>query len=134
VKLFKKILLFSCLGLALFVASYALLYNFGFVYLRVSSGEGASMQPTIKEGMVLKQFKKQAKEGDIISFECTKTDCLLDKYGRNHPGFIQKRLVKIREDGAYWVEGDNKNISYDSTEYGWILPSERKDVRVIELY
>lgn len=98
---------------------------------RVVGIVGNSMDPTLKDGGIYTEYKIEPKEGDIIGFVCYKPECSQGKSGANNP---TKRLIKIREsDGAWWVLGDNRAISHDSGDYGWILPSERSDIWVIKL-
>ena len=91
---------------------------------------GNSMYPTLKDGKTYTEYRINPKVDDIIDFVCSKPECYQGKSGSNH--FV-KRLIKIREDGAFWVLGDNREHSYDSSEYGWILPSEISDIWVIKL-
>jgi signal peptidase I len=92
-------------------------------------GDGESMQPTIMNGQTYSiDTSLTPKEGDIIAFNCSSTACQ-----RRNIKMLCKRLIKIREDGAWWVEGDNKSNSWDSIDFGWILPNERSNVGVVKL-
>lgn len=86
--------------------------------------EGESMNPTLTNGVKYEIYKEVTpQEGDIISFSSPKF----------FSGGAIKRLIKIREDGAWWVLGDNRGISHDSGDFGWILPSERFNVWVVKV-
>lgn len=94
---------------------------------------GNSMLPTMPNDKVpVKMYAMKPIENDIISFKCSKAECL--KWGdTEYSGGFTKRLIEIREDGAIWVDGDNKDNSFDSDYFGWLLPSEVSDVWVIKL-
>ena len=70
-----------------------------------------SMEPFLKEGdeiIVKKYIFTKPKIGDIIIFR------------HSTPPFIFiKRVLKIK-DSNYWVEGDNKNKSFDSRSFSYI--------------
>ncbi|MGK7946943.1 MAG: S26 family signal peptidase, partial [Microcystaceae cyanobacterium] len=36
--------------------------------------------------------------------------------------YLIKRIVSIREDGACFLQGDNKAQSTDSRSFGWVQP------------
>lgn len=96
----------------------------------VTSGVGSSMEPTIKDGQgIIIDMATEPRVGDIVAFGCIDA-CYYEGYYQKEQGFM-KRLIKIREDGAWWVEGDNKENSWDSNDYGWILPHQRTNVGVV---
>ncbi len=95
------------------------------------SGGGGSMLPTMPESPIpVVGYRITPIEGDIISFQCSKPECAQGKSGK---GGMTKRLITIREDGAWWVLGDNRAVSHDSGDFGWLMPSEISDVWVIKL-
>lgn len=83
---------------------------------------GDSMAPTINDGDYVKYDTSQItpKAGEIVIFKCFTEKCINGdtKYGK------LKRLVKIDDRGCYWFEGDNKNHSWDSRNYGWLCPPD----------
>lgn len=98
--------------------------------LQRAFGIGSSMEPTMSDGDgTYNEYKVKAEVNDIVSFYCTKPDCY---EGATHKGSMVKRLVKIRDDGAWWVEGDNKSTSFDSRHFGWLLPSDTADEWVVD--
>lgn len=75
------------------------------------------MEPTIKESdTIYYDPHKIPSINDIIVF-----DCLVEKCNGK---YLIKRIIKIDQVGNYWVEGDNKEHSFDSRNYGWLSPSE----------
>ena len=75
---------------------------------------GESMMPTYRSGdWLVVAWGAQFKIGDVILVE-----------REERPGlFLIKRLERS-EGSNYWVEGDNKSISTDSREWGFIGPNE----------
>lgn len=125
----KIILIFGSLAIATYFAFYFLMKpSEGYSPPELTYGQvvvdGNSMYPTMKDGQIYNEYKAEPSEGDIVAFDCLKPEA--------KDGYI-KRLIEIREDGAWWVLGDNREHSYDSSEYGWILPSERSDVWVVKV-
>lgn len=95
-----------------------------------SSAKGTSMEPAIRDGQgIVVDVAPVPRTSDIVALDCLEVCYYKDYYSRNEP-FV-KRLIIIREDGAWWVEGDNKENSWDSVDYGWILPSQRANVGVV---
>lgn len=94
----------------------------------ITTAEGPSMYPTIITGQPfeLDSFKLP-KEGDIISFSCFNKCNREDFKTANGEMILTKRLTKI-QGGCYWVEGDNKENSFDSRDFGWICKNQ--DIRV----
>jgi signal peptidase I len=111
-KTFLKIILFIIL---LFLVVGFLIYIFK---IQIGFDGGASMEPTLSENSVsIGSSKLNPNIGDIISFNCISSKC------KNGDEYIMlKRIISIDTAGCYWVEGDNKEISFDSTEYGWVCP------------
>lgn len=87
------------------------------------------MEPFLKDGdtiLVMKYFFLKPKVGDTIIFNHTTfserekakpTDQSLRKF--TPPHIFAKRITKIL-DNKFWVEGDNKKLSYDSRKFGYI--------------
>ena len=72
------------------------------------------MEPTLSEGDVvlissLPYLFKNPKVGDVIILKREK--------------YIIKRITKA-DRGKFFVEGDNKNESTDSKDFGWVLKKE----------
>lgn len=78
-----------------------------------------SMSPSISEGdfVILNQFVyyyRKPRIGDVVI-------CRNLKEERD----IVKRIIKVDdENNRYWIEGDNKEKSIDSREFGWIKRSK----------
>ena len=71
---------------------------------------GNSMEPNYHDGQWLVVNKKsQLKVGDVVVL----------KYGNME---LLKRIIRLEGDG-FWVEGDNKDFSTDSREFG-AVPKE----------
>ncbi len=88
--------------------------------LQYFNGEGASMELTILNGEEIKADPNQEPEiDDVIVFKCEKC-----KIGKNDIDILTKRLLKINRHDCYWIEGDNKERSYDSRNFGWLCPGE----------
>jgi len=116
-KFIKFSIYFVLSFLLLFIITGLLFYVFK---LNISTGSGPSMEPTLSDKTIqLNTYSFNPKPGDIISF-----NCVADKCGDEF--IIQKRIIKINEDGCFWVEGDNKDESFDSREFGWLCTSEIK--------
>lgn len=97
-----------------------------FIFINDFHVSGQSMEPTFIDGdWVIYVSHKNPELGDIISFDCFHK---CDLNGQTvHP---VKRIIKIDDKGNYWLEGDNKENSYDSRYYGWLSPS---DIRITGL-
>lgn len=63
------------------------------------------------------------KIGDIVSFEC-----LVDKC---HHVVTVHRLVGIDSKGCMKIVGDNQNDSWDTNDYGCLMPDEIKILGVV---
>lgn len=101
-------------GICFYLKFYADLYTYG---------NGQSMMPTMEENKSylfkhLGLFGKP-KVDDIVYFCCLNSKCAGGKHNADH---LTKRLIKINEQGCYWFEGDNKDHSWDSRNYGWLCP------------
>jgi len=89
--------------------------------------EGRSMEPAYHDGqnVIVNFLKKNPTVGDVVVFDC---------FSKCHNGDEQtliKRVVTISESGDFWVEGDNKDYSYDSRKYGWLSPDDIKIIGVV---
>jgi signal peptidase I len=93
-------------------------------------GQGDSMLPTIKEGNELAvDPETEIKVDDIIVFTCPECKVMQDDID-----ILTKRLIAKDENGCFWVEGDNKEKSYDSRDFGWLCPNEiRLHGKVVEV-
>lgn len=98
-------------------------YSLNYVY----TGKGRSMSPTIGKNDVSVSIPflfSSPKIGDIFSFICNEK-CDGGRY--SDIDTTTKRIIDINENGCYWVEGDNKEKSYDSRDFGWLCP---EDIRI----
>lgn len=73
---------------------------------------GSSMQPTLSSGdtLFLNTLDKTVEVGDIVVIEPLPVFC-----GNS----VIKRVTQIKDD-KIWIEGDNKENSFDSRDVGWI--------------
>lgn len=107
IKIFVKTL-FVLLVIISIVGIYAFNY--------VSIDKGKSMQPTLSKNNV--SFGIPAINlgvGDIVGYRCF-SKCDINGEVKD----LRKRIIDINENGCYWFEGDNKENSYDSRDYGWL--------------
>jgi nickel-type superoxide dismutase maturation protease len=81
---------------------------------------GSSMHPTYNDGdwLVFKQVTATANDsrallGRVVVIE-----------RESYPGIHFIKRVTRLEDDAFWVEGDNKESSTDSRQWGAITPTE----------
>lgn len=75
---------------------------------------GDSMYPTLKDGEIVLLHKTQDVQVDDIIIVTDST--ISDKT-------IIKRVLSVTKIGGqkrYWIEGDNKEVSYDSRKFGYI--------------
>ena len=74
--------------------------------------QGCSMQPTLKQDdmVICNTLNKNPKIGDIVIIK--PLICFGDDY-------VIKRVTDIQEDKIF-IEGDNKDHSFDSRNVGWI--------------
>lgn len=83
---------------------------------------GKSMEPTLNNGdRVSYNVSLKPEQGNIVAFDCFTPKCI----NYETPEKV-KRLTKVNEQGCYWFEGDNKNFSWDSRNYGWLCGSDVK--------
>jgi hypothetical protein len=109
-------------------------------------GIGPCMEPTLPyDSWLTYDPTRVPKKGDIISFDCF-SKCAVGSVGEYAgdvevvPGspemakdgsvWLTKRIIKIKK-GCYWVEGDNRDDSWDSRAFGWLCPSDIKVQGVI---
>ena len=104
----KKIIKNVCLIVLLFF----LVFNFRLVFV-----QGCSMEPTLKQNdmLIVNTLNKSPEIGDIVIIK----PLLIFK-----GDYVIKRVTKIT-DSQVFVEGDNKDHSYDSRMVGWI---DKKDL------
>lgn len=82
-------------------------YNFRLTYVH-----GCSMEPTLKEGdLLLCNTLDTPNIGDIVIVKPS-FDTVPDQY-------IIKRVTDIK-DGKVFLQGDNRENSFDSRNFGWI--------------
>lgn len=119
------------LGTLIFVAP-VMVFVFVFIFINFYSDntsviaknentiEGRSMEPTLVDGQKVNlDIYKELTIGDVIIFKC------FSKCDRDGVEIVLvKRLIEINEQGCYWIEGDNKNHSYDSRNYGWLCSED----------
>lgn len=89
------------------------------------------MEPTFQTGDVLVVDKTaKPRENDIIVFDCKKCQDTDLEEGN----IMTKRVMRIDEKGCFWVEGDNKEVSYDSRqkEVGWLCPGDLEVFGVVK--
>lgn len=79
---------------------------------------GGSMSPTLhdNDSVVISPLVDPV-PGKIIVFTC-----LVDRCEKRNK-FI-KRVIGINKENCIWVEGDNRDFSYDSRKYGWLCQNE----------
>lgn len=130
-KIFKwSLLILFLIGFYFFTRTLwfeGFIMNYWGPYIASNTG---SMEPTIYGGDRYFVSSKTPKVGDIIAIQCSKPECRNYK-GEIHTGGLIKRLIKVDDQGNWWVLGDNSTKSFDSRYFGWISPSERSDVGVV---
>lgn len=90
-------------------------------------GEGASMEPTIKDGEeIVADPNKIPEKNDIMVFRCDKC-----KSAINEIDILTKRVIRKNDQDCLWVEGDNKQKSLDSRNFGWLCPEEIEFLGVV---
>lgn len=95
---------------------------------------GESMSPKYRDGdWLLARFWPDGVSTVLTQGLIGKAVLIQRESAAAGPGILQiKRLVDIErtEDGwpLFWVEGDNKDASTDSREWGWLAGSEVKGV------
>lgn len=101
--LITRIVMFSIL--------FVLLLN-----IRITTVDGESMQPTLYNNQILfcNTLDKTPEVGDIVVVKP------LICFGGN---YVIKRVIEVK-DNQIWIEGDNKEHSYDSRDVGYIQISD----------
>lgn len=114
--LLKKLAIIFGALFVVFIAFCIYIQDFPFVGEGKISGQ--SMAPTLNDGeRIWLNIYSEPQIGDIISFRCFTEKC---HGGRaSESDFVIKRIIKI-ENGNYWIEGDNKEHSWDSRNFGWL--------------
>ena len=68
------------------------------------------MEPALFTGdVVFASSLLRVKQGDIAVLQDPQDSCRL----------LLKRILRLNSHG-YWVQGDNKEASYDSRSFGWV--------------
>lgn len=57
--------------------------------------------------------------GDVLFFQCLKDKCRLKETGTT-----VHRLTAIDSNGCMHIEGDNQPISWDTRDYGCLMPED----------
>lgn len=123
----KKILLWSAVIIFGFFVIYWIDKGVGYALddsYHLKNGEkfqysnGLSMGNTQPDRLLIVDTLATPKIGDIISFECLVDKC--DKVQTIH------RLVGIDSNGCMQIVGDNQNASWDTNDYGCLMPDEIK--------
>jgi hypothetical protein len=113
--------------LSLIAISIVLALSVAFFWMTSLKVSGKSMEPTLYDGdTLILNFFSTPKVDDIVVFDCF-SKC-------NSTGKLEvltKRIIKIDENGCYWVEGDNKDFSRDSRTFGNLCPSDINNVRTL---
>jgi len=90
-------------------------------YASSFTSSGNSMEPTLHAGdiVIANPLSKKLVPGAIYGITCY--NCGDDGVMRGEG--LRKRVIRVRaEDRCIWIEGDNKPVSYDSRDYGWVCP------------
>ena len=96
---------------------FYLILIFILIHFRLVFVQGCSMEPTLKQNdmLIVNTLNKSPEIGDIVIIKP------LIYFSNN---YVIKRVTKIT-DSQVFVEGDNKDHSYDSRMVGWI---DKKDL------
>ncbi len=85
--------------------------------------KGRSMEPTLHDREEVLIFDRKPEIYDIVVFKCQSFKC---EYLT-----MVKRVTDIK-DGCYFFEGDNKEHSFDSRDYGWLCGDELELIGVVK--
>jgi signal peptidase I len=105
-------------------AFFLIIFVLSVVFTKVVDGE--SMYPTLKnEQLIFINIADRAPEtNDIVVIMCKNGKCSTSKNCLGCDDVLVKRLTK-KDGDNWWVEGDNKDNSWDSRDFGWITPEDR---------
>ena len=94
------------------VVAMILIYSFPIVYIC-----GNSMYPTYKDGEKILStrlfFPDNLKVGDVVIF-------IPPSKTHDEVQFVIKRVQYIKDNGKFFLVGDNLDGSYDSRDYGYV--------------
>lgn len=79
---------------------------------------GPSMGENFPDRLTVVDTLRKPIIGDVISFKCLVDKCLHEQVGH--------RLVGIDSNGCMSIVGDNQNASFDTNDYGCLMPDEIK--------
>lgn len=114
---------------ALPLISTVFIWNYGFFGFSYGPISTPSMEPTFKSGedwVFTNPFEK-VRVGDVIEFTCFDTKCNRGVQDE----MMNHRLVKTDENGCMHILGDNQSNSWDTNDYGCLMPDQLKVYGVV---